>query len=101
MLIVLIILRKKMDEVGQRQHQRKIKELKTKVEQALWFFESYGVPLSTICVEDSHGNQSDISPGKTSGEKVSKYNLLPETRGRHVTFTFWIDSVLAIVVIER
>ena len=59
MLTVLIILRKKMDEVGQRQHQRKIKKLMTKVEQALWLFESSGV--STICVEDSHGNQSDIS----------------------------------------
>ena len=69
---------KKIDQVGQRQRQRKIKELKTKAEQALWFFGSYGVSLSTICVEDSHGNQLDISPGKTGGEKVSKYNLLPE-----------------------
>lgn len=39
---------KKIDQVGQRQRQRKIKELKTKAEQALWFFESYGVSLSTM-----------------------------------------------------
>ena len=42
---------KKIDEVGQRQRQRKIKELNTKAEQPLWFFESYGVSnLSTICM---------------------------------------------------
>ena len=48
---------KKINQVGHRQRQRKIKELKTKAEQALRFFESYGVSLTTICVEDSRGNQ--------------------------------------------
>jgi hypothetical protein len=68
----------KIDQVGTRQRLRKTHELKTKAERALWFLDSYGVTLSTICVEDSNGKQVDISPGINRAQKVSKYENLPE-----------------------
>lgn len=69
---------KPLSDVGIRQRQRKVKELKTKAERALWFLESYGVTLTRICAEDSKGKQVDISPGVTRAEKVSNYQNLTE-----------------------
>ena len=72
---------KPLNDVGIRQRQRKIKELKTNAETALWFLESYGVTLTRICVEDSRGKQVDISPGVTKAEKGSNYqNLMEEEK---------------------
>ena len=68
----------KIEEVGARQRLRKIRELKTKAEKALWFLESYGVTLSSISVEDANGKQVDIGPGIDKAHKVSRYQNLPE-----------------------
>lgn len=68
----------KIDQVGTRQRLRKVHELKTKAERALWFLESYGVTLSSISVEDANGKQVDIGPGINRAQKVSRYQNLPE-----------------------
>ena len=66
---------KTIDQIGPRQHQRKVKELKTKAERALWFLESYGVHLKTLSVEDSSGQELELSKERPHG---SKYEALSD-----------------------
>lgn len=59
----------KINNVRTRQQQRKVKELKTKAERALWFLDSYGVTSKCLSLEDNNGQkiQMDMtSDGKTS-----------------------------------
>lgn len=67
-----------LNQVGTRQRQKKVKELKTKAERALWFLGSYGVSLGTLSAEDFSGQhiELDLSPDKP--RKISKYEALPE-----------------------
>jgi hypothetical protein len=68
-----------LTDVGTRQRLRKIKELKTKAEKALWFLDSYGVTLDTLSVEDSNGQQVDLKVNpEGNGCRISKYEALPE-----------------------
>jgi hypothetical protein len=41
---------KPVDKVGERQKRRKVKELKTRSERALWFMESFGFKLDVVTV---------------------------------------------------
>ncbi len=76
---------KPLTDVGTRQRQRKIKELKTKAEKALWFLDSYGVTLDTFSVEDSNGEQVDLKVNpEGNGCKISKYEALPEKQKTRV-----------------
>lgn len=70
---------KELNEVGIRQRQRKIKELSTKAEKALWFLESYGVTLDSLSVEDSNGGRVDLL-ANPEGNRKSKYEALPENQ---------------------
>ena len=69
-----------LTNVGTRQRQRKVKELKTKAERALWFLESYGVTSKYLSVEDNNGQkiQMDISPESKTSPKSSKYEDLED-----------------------
>ena len=46
---------KRFSELKERQQRRKIRELKTYVEQALWFAETFGLKLSSVGFKDSGG----------------------------------------------
>ena len=49
---------KKIDQLGERQRSRKIKELKGRAELALWFLESYGLKLTCLKVMESDSGRS-------------------------------------------
>ncbi len=46
---------KTFSELKERQQRRRIKELKTYTEQALWFAETFGLKLSLVGFKDSDG----------------------------------------------
>ena len=51
-------------EVGKRQQERKLKTLETRVEQALWFSESFGLKLDAVKLVDHLGNPHSLSFGE-------------------------------------
>lgn len=65
----------KISEVSNRQQYRKIRVVKTRIEQALWFAESFGLTLDEVSLIDDMGKPHTIS----FGEKTKKnYQHLPE-----------------------
>ena len=52
---------KTFSDLRERQQRRKIRELKTYVEQALWFTEKFGLKLSSVEFKDSDGVLHDIN----------------------------------------
>ena len=59
-------------EVGKRQQERKLKTLETRVEQALWFSESFGLKVDTVKLVDHLGNPYSLSFGE-KGRKSYKH----------------------------
>lgn len=51
----------KLTEVGERQQRRKLKELKTKVEKALWFSKTFGLELDSVKFSDEGGVERHLS----------------------------------------
>ena len=51
----------KMTDVGNRQQRRKLKELKTKVEKALWFTKTFGLELDSVKFKDKDGVERDLT----------------------------------------
>ena len=60
-------------QVGKRQQQRKLKELKTKAQRALWFLESYGVTLNNLSISDS--NCEEIHLDLSSAQDTHKTHI--------------------------
>ncbi|XP_022780421.1 uncharacterized protein LOC111321722, partial [Stylophora pistillata] len=54
-------------EVGKRQGNRKIKEVKTRASMALWFLESFGLTLESVKVKDKDGKATELGYGKDNG----------------------------------
>lgn len=52
---------KSVTEVGKRQQERKLKTLETRVEQALWFSESFGLKLGSVKLVDHLGTPYSLS----------------------------------------
>ena len=52
---------KTFSDLRERQQRRKIRELKTYVEQVLWFAETFGLKLSSVEFKDSVGVLHDIN----------------------------------------
>ena len=50
-----------MSTVGERQQRRKITELKTKVEKALWFAKTFGLDLQSAIFKDEHGENHTLT----------------------------------------
>lgn len=74
---------KKINDVGTRQRQRKVKELTTKVDRALWFLQSYGVTAQTLSLEvtDSSSQCIDLKLNSdTNGKRISNYKDLPDEK---------------------
>ena len=66
---------KKFTEVQEKQQQRKLRELKTKAERALWFAETFGLKLSFMEFLDNNGKTHSINyqeQGAKSFQELSK-----------------------------
>ena len=60
----------KFTEVHERQQQRKLRELKTKAERALWFPETFGLKLTSVEFQDDTGKTHSITyQGQGQGTK--------------------------------
>ncbi|CAB4017740.1 Hypothetical predicted protein [Paramuricea clavata] len=83
-----------LGNVCPRQRQRKLKELKTKVEMALWFLDSYGAAPKTLLVEDSNGVEIKlgISPGDKSAKKSKFEDLANEEKLRIKEVLYVLDT---------
>ncbi|CAB4007697.1 Hypothetical predicted protein [Paramuricea clavata] len=80
-------------EVGKRQQERKLKTLETRVEQALWFSESFGLKLDTVKLVDHLGNPYSLS----FGEKGRKsYKDLPTEEQQKIQETLHIMDKFCI-----
>lgn len=62
-------------EIGKRQQERKLQTLATRVEQALWFSESFGLHLDSVKVVDDSGKAYSLPLGSEKGLK--SYTKLP------------------------
>ena len=70
---------KPVDKVGERQKRRKLKELKTRSERALWFMESFGFKLDSIKIEDLDGKITEINYSENGcSSKTNNFQQLPE-----------------------
>ena len=67
---------KSFSQLKERQQRRKIRELKTYVEQALWFAETFGLKLSSVGFKDSGGVLHTID--YQAEEKRKSYKDLSE-----------------------
>ena len=54
---------KLFDNLSSMQQRRKLSQLETSDEKALWFIDSFGLDVKSIALETSHGNQLNISFG--------------------------------------
>ena len=68
----------KLTDVGERQQRRKLKELKTNVEKALWFSKTFGLELNAIHFNDASGAERQISFKENTA--TSYKNLTPEEK---------------------
>ncbi|KAJ7377065.1 hypothetical protein OS493_031023 [Desmophyllum pertusum] len=50
-----------IEQVGIRQQQRQLRELREKAQKALWFAETYGLNLKSLNMEDSTGKQINVT----------------------------------------
>jgi hypothetical protein len=64
------------DKVSYTQKQRKLKELKTSAEKALWFIETCGLKLDSLSLLDAKGDKVKLQFIEST--KKSAYNLLSE-----------------------
>ncbi len=77
----------KLSEVGERQQRRKITELKTKVEKALWLAKTFGLDLQSTIFKDEHGANHTL----TYSEKVRRsYKDLTEADQQKVRNVLFI-----------
>ena len=87
-----------LEKVGPRQRLRKMNELKTKAQRALWFLESYGVTAKDLVMEDSSGQEIELDIGSGNKRPLSKYKDLGEKEKvrieevLHILDTFFIGD---------
>ncbi len=58
-----------LQNTGEQQKRRKVKEPKTRSERALWFMESFGFKLDSIKIEDLDGKVTEINYSENCGRK--------------------------------
>jgi hypothetical protein len=67
---------KEITEVGKRQQDRKLKELKSSVERSLWFAKTFGLILDAATFTDKDGSSYSLAYSSPSGGK--SFKDLPE-----------------------
>ncbi|KXJ10506.1 hypothetical protein AC249_AIPGENE18777 [Exaiptasia diaphana] len=85
---------KKLVEVQGRQQRRKLKELKTGVERALWFADTYGLKLSSASFCDENGTKHDMTFNNTTASK--KFKDLPEDEQNKLKQILFIQDKFCI-----
>ena len=81
-------------EVGKHQQERKLQTLTTRVEQALWFSESFGLHLDSVKLVDDSGKDHCLS---IRSEKASKsYNELPNEEQQDIRQVLFIMDKFCI-----
>ena len=81
-------------EVGKRQQERKLRTLATKVEQALWFCESFGLRLDRVKLVDESGKDHFLSPG--SEKRSRSYKDLPDEEQQDIQQVLFIMDKFCI-----
>ena len=76
---------KNIGQVGERQQRRKLKELKTKVERALWFTETYGLTLDSASFCEQNGESHVFAFSEK--EKHNGFKDLPEVDQEKIKLT--------------
>ena len=69
---------KPVDQIGERQKRRKVKELRTKCERALWFMETFGFKLNSIKINSSDGKVTEMNYSE-HGCRKTNFHQLPES----------------------
>lgn len=77
-------------EVGKRQGNRKIKEVKTRAAMALWFLESFGLTLESVKVKDKDGKATELGYGKDNG--TSFHDLSQERQDNVRSLLYIMDK---------
>jgi hypothetical protein len=85
---------KPFSEVKGRQQRRKIRELKTYVEQALWFAETFGLKLSSVKFNDDEGVSHTID--YTIEDRKKGYKDLSEEEKEKVQQVLYITDSFCI-----
>ena len=79
-------------ELKDRQKRRKIRELKTYVEQALWFSQTFGLQLSSVTFKDGSGRSHEIDYENQDGRKTPYNDLSKEEKEKVQQVLFLMDS---------
>lgn len=85
---------KVMPDVGKRQQDRKLKELKTDVERTLWFAETYGLKLESANFSDNSGASYGLTFNDCAQKK--KYKDLPEAEKQKIKQILLIQDKFCI-----
>ena len=89
-MLTLETMGRPLNEVGERHRRRKHKELKTNVEKALWFTETFGLSLSSVTFSGKDGPNHTLSYEKL---KKTSFNDLPkEEQDKLKSFLFLLDN---------
>ena len=81
-------------EVGKRQQERKLRTLATKVEQALWFCESFGLRLDSVKLVDESGKDHFLSI--VSEKRSRSYKDLPDEEQQDIQQVLFIMDKFCI-----
>ena len=81
---------KTINEVGERHQRRKLKELKTNVEKALWFTETFGLSLNSVTFSGKDGPKHTLSYEKSA--KKSFKDLPEEEKDKLKSVLFILDK---------
>ena len=81
-------------DVGKRQQERNLRTLATRVEQALWFSESFGLCLNNIKLVDDSGRDHILMLGSEKGLK--SYKDLPDEDQQDIQQVLYIMDKFCI-----
>ena len=80
---------KKICEVGECQQRRKLKELKTKIEQALWFAKTFDLELQSVNLLDHEGTGHTITYDESNHARAYK-DLTEEEQEKVKIYTLFL-----------
>ena len=86
---------KTFSEVKERQQRRKIREVKTYVELALWFAETFGLKVSSVRFKDSGGVSHTIDY-QTSDRRKNSYKDLSEEEKEKIKQVLYVTDKFCI-----
>jgi len=87
---------KKISDVKERQQRRKLQELKTKVDRALWFAKSFGLQLSTVEFKDDAGKPYTLEYQLTAEKRAKSYQDLSDDEKNKIRQILYITDKFCI-----